>query len=116
MLTYLPIILIGLLAVGLFLWSFVAQLVRRRAQKAALEQLGFKPCLDKKIWLEETVTRIENNRGFRYEVREPKRLAGEPAVYYYIKIRHGGDREDIPLVEEEILFPLKRAHQRMVLF
>jgi hypothetical protein len=45
-----------------------------------LEQLGFRPCLDQKNQMEETVTRIENNQSFRYEVRDPKRLAGERPV------------------------------------
>lgn len=105
--TYLPFVLVAVVFLILLVWSITAQVKRHRAQKAALEQLGFKPCPEQKSWLEETVTRIENNKGDRYEVREPKRLAGEPAVYYYIKIRHG-DSEDIPLTEEVILFPLKR--------
>lgn len=106
---YLPFVLIGLLAVGLLIWSLAAQRRRHRAQKAALEQLGFQPCLDQKSWLEQTVTRIENNRGFRYEVRDPKRLPGEPAVYYYVKIRHQDAHDSVSDSEEEILFPLKRA-------
>lgn len=105
--TYLPIVLVGVVVVILLVWSIKAQVKRSRSLKAALEQLGFRPCPEKKSWLEETVTRIENNKDYRYEVREPKRLPGEPAVYYYIKYCHGGVRED-PLVEEEILFPLKR--------
>jgi hypothetical protein len=106
---YLPFVLAGVVVVIILLvWSISAQIKRQRGLKAALEQLGFKPCPEKKGWLEETVTRIENNKGFRYEVREPKRLPGEPAVYYYIKYRHGGVREDA-VAEEGILFPLKRS-------
>ena len=103
---YWPIALVGLVAVGLLLWTVTAQRRRDRAQRSLAEQAGFRPCPERKTWLEETITRIECNRGFRYEVRDPKRLEREPAVYYYIKVRHSD--EQIPLVEEEILFPLKR--------
>lgn len=105
--TYLPIVLVGVVVVILLAWSIKTQIKRSRGLKAALEQLGFKPCPEKKSWLEETVTRIENNKDYRYEVRNPKRLPGEPAVYYYIKYCHGGVRENAD-AEEEILFPLKR--------
>ena len=104
---YLPFILVGVVVIILLVWSIKTQIMRSRGLKAALDQLGFQPCPEKKSWLEETVTRIENNKEYRYEVREPKRLPGEPAVYYYIKYRHGGVRENAD-AEEEILFPLKR--------
>jgi hypothetical protein len=104
--TYLPIVVVGLIAVGLLAWSLASQHQRHRAQKAALEQLGFHPCPDQKSWLEETVTRIENNRADRFEVRDPKRLPGEPAVYLYVSVRHS--RADEQMAEEKILFPLKR--------
>jgi len=104
--TYLPFVLVGLIVIGLVAWSLVGHRRRSQAQKAALEQLGFSPCPDQKRWLEETVTRIENNRGYRYEVRDEKRLRGEPAVYHYVKVRHCHDQDAIK--EEEILFPLKR--------
>lgn len=105
---YLPLVLVGLAAIGFLVWSLAGQRRRHQARKAALEQLGFRPCVDRQTWLEETVTRIENNRGYRYEVREPKRLSGEPAVYYYVKMRHRFPQDDA-VREEEILFPLKRA-------
>ena len=109
MTTYLPFLIAGLLAVALIVWSVSAQRGRHRAQKGALEQLGFRPCQDQKTQLEETITRIENNQSFRYEVRNPKQLAGERPVYHYIKMRHRDEDPDTPAVaEEEILFPLKR--------
>ena len=87
----------------------MAQRGKHRAQKGALEQLGFRPCLDQKKQLEETITRIENNQSFRYEVKDPKQLAGERPVYHYIKMRHRDADPDVAAVaEEEILFPLKR--------
>lgn len=103
---YLPFV-IALVVVALVVWSLAGHYRRRQAQKAALAQLGFDPCPDQKGWLEETVTGIENNRAYRYEVRDPKRLRGEPAVYYYVKMRHRHPHEDA-MAEEEILFPLKR--------
>jgi hypothetical protein len=104
--TYLPFVL-ALVVAGLVVWSLAGHYRRRRARKAALAQLGFDPCPDRKGWLEETVTRIENNRAYRYEVREPKRLRGDPDVYFYVKVRHRHPQEDA-MVEEEVLFPLKR--------
>ena len=109
MTTYLPFALAGLVVVALIIWSVLAQRGRHRAQKGALEQLSFRPCPDQKNQLEATITRIENNQGFRYEVRDPKQLAGERPVYHYIKMRHRDEDPDATSVaEEEILFPLKR--------
>lgn len=107
MLEYWPLILIGVVALALLIWSLVRQHARNQAQKTELQQLDFQPCGEQKAWLEEAVTRMEQNRRHRYEVREPKRLSGEPAVYFYVKVSHGG-ADDEPLVEEEVLFPLKR--------
>ena len=114
MLAYWPLILIGVVALGLLIWSLVAQRARNQSQKAELQQLGFHPCPKEKNWLEEMVTRLEQNREFRYEVRDPKRMPGEPAVYFYVKVRHG-DSEDQPLVEEQVLFPLKQPSPAGVL-
>jgi hypothetical protein len=104
---YLLFALAGLVVIGLVVWSIAAQRGRDRTRKAALAELGFRPCPEQRQWLEETVARIENNAVFRYEVRDPKRLPGEPAVYYYVKMRHRDAGEDAT-AEEEILFPLKR--------
>ncbi len=109
MTTYWPFLLAGFVAVALIVWSILGQRGRRQAQKGTLKQLGFRPCLDQKSKLEEIITRIENNEGFRYEVRDPKQLPGEPPVYHYIKMRHRDADPDVAAVaEEEILFSLKR--------
>jgi hypothetical protein len=106
---YLPFVLAGLVVLALIVWSVLSQRGRHQAQKGALEQLGFRPCPDQKNHLEETITCIENNQGYRYEVRDPKQLSGERAVYHYIKMRHRDEDPDATAVaEEEILFPLKR--------
>ena len=104
---YWPIILIGVVALALLIWSLVRQRARNQAEKAELQQLGFQPCPEQKAWLEETVARMQQNRRHRYEVRDPKRLPGEPALYFYVTVRYG-QADDEPLVEEEVLFPLKR--------
>jgi hypothetical protein len=104
---YLLFVLAGLVVIGLVVWSVSAQRGRHRTRVAALEALGFQPCPEQRQWLEETVARIENARDYRYEVREPKRLPGEPPVYYYVKMRHRDAGEDA-VAEEEILFPLTR--------
>jgi hypothetical protein len=99
--------LIGVVALALLIGSFVRQHARNQTQKTELQQLGFQPCAEQKAWLEEAVTRMEQNRRHRYEVRDPRRLPGEPAVYFYVKVRSGsGDEPSV--AEEEILFPLKR--------
>jgi hypothetical protein len=106
--SYLPFVLIGIATAALLAGSLVRQWRGGRAQTAALEQLGFQPCPDQKTWLEETIARIENNREYRYEVKDPKRLPGEPGVYHYIKMRYRFPLE-AGVASEEILFPLKRS-------
>jgi len=105
--SYLLAVLVGLVVAGLVAWSIVRHRSQRQAQKAALERLGFRPCPEQKAWLEDTVTRLEHNRGFRYEIREPRQLPGEPAVYYYVKVWRRSLQDDA-VAEEEILLPLKR--------
>jgi hypothetical protein len=104
---YWPIVLVGFVAAGLLLWTVTAQRRRDRVQRGIVEQAGFRPCPEEKDRLEETIARLENDRGSRYEVRDPKRLAGEPAVYHCISVRHADHREGDPLAEETVLFPLK---------
>lgn len=105
--SYLPFVLAGLLVLGVVMWSVTTHRRKRRAQEDALARLGFAPCLDRKNWLEETVAAIENNRGYRYEVHDPKCLPGGSPLYYYVKRRSCDDHED-SFAEEEILFALKR--------
>jgi hypothetical protein len=57
--------------------------------------------------LEKTVAAVENKAAWRYEVRDPMRLPGPEGVYYYLKRRQRpGDEE--PVVEEEVLFRLRK--------
>lgn len=103
---YLPFVLAGLLVLGLVMWSVTTERRKRRAQEDGLARLGFAPCPDRKNWLEETVAGIENNRGYRYEVHDPKCLPGGSPLYYYVKRRR--DHDEDSFAEEEILFALKR--------
>jgi hypothetical protein len=105
--TSLLIALVAVVVVGLVVRSLVGHYRRQRAQKAELEQLGFQPCPDRKAWLEETVTRIENTRGFNYEVKDSKHIPGEAAIYHYVKLRHRYHDEPA-MTEEELLFPVTR--------
>jgi hypothetical protein len=106
--SYWPAIVIGVVGAALVAWSIVAQRGRNRAVKEASARLGLRPCPDEKAWVEETVAGIENNPGYRYEVRNPRRWPQTPPVYFYDKIRRrDGDSE--PAAEQEILFPLRRA-------
>lgn len=97
----------GALVAGLVVRGVLADRRRRRATEQALEGLGFRPCPEETQRLEETITRLENNRGYRYEVRDPRRLAGASPVYYYVKVRQGGVRDEAE-AEEEVLFRLRR--------
>ena len=100
-------VLIGLVVAGLVGWAVASSVRQGRARKAALDRLGFVACPDRKGWLEEMVARMEANPKDRYEVREPRRLPGEPEIYHFIKMRLGG-ADEIAVAEEEILFPLER--------
>jgi len=101
------LVLGGVVMVALIVWTLLSQRTRNQAHKAAVEQLGFRPCPERRAWLEETVTRIDNDQGSRYDVQDPKRLTGNSEVYLYVKRRHR-DSDDSPFATEEILFPLKR--------
>ena len=59
----LPVI-VGALIVGLFVWLIVRQRAQVRAERAALERFGFRPCPDKQSWLDETVARLESNSRY----------------------------------------------------
>ena len=73
-------VLVGLLAVGLVVWSLTVQHRRHQAQRRVWEQLGFSPCPDRKHWLEETVASIEGNRGVRHEMSAIIRRHGQRAL------------------------------------
>ena len=104
-----PLVVIGALGAGLLLWKLTTRRGRTRNLRAVRERLGFQPCLDETSWLEQTIAGIENNQGFRYEVREPQRWSTEPPVYTYEKVRYPPARSDVePATEQEILFPLRR--------
>jgi hypothetical protein len=101
-------VLVGLVVLAVVAWSVADTYRKNRDRRQALDRLGLQPCPEERTRLEEIVTRLENNRGYRYEVSEPRRVSGEPAIYYYVKTRHD-DGDDPPMVEEELLFPLKRS-------
>jgi hypothetical protein len=101
------LLLIGVLVAALAVWSLTSALRQQRGQHLALDRLGFRPCPEESERLAETVTGIENNQGYRYEVKEPRRLEGRQAIYYYVKVRHSRKGDDV-VAEEEVLFPLKR--------
>ncbi|MGH7468938.1 MAG: hypothetical protein ACRENP_13370 [Longimicrobiales bacterium] len=108
--TYVIFVLVALVLAGLTFWSISATRARRQTEQTAREKLGFRPCDLEKSKLEEIVTRIENNRNYRYEVRKPLRWAGasgDRQVYSYVKVRHG-EPDDDAYAEEELLVPLKR--------
>lgn len=106
--TYVYFALGGVLAFILITWGIRVSRARRQAKETELQRLGFTPCAERKGWLEETVTAMERNEGYRYEVRNPRQLTGAREVYFFQKRRHGNDSDDEAYDEEAILFPLKR--------
>jgi len=96
-----------LVAVAIAVWVFVAHRRQRQEREQLLERVGFRPCPDEQGALEAVVTRIVNDRDNRYSVEQPRRLAGEPPVYHYVKTRHG-DSDDQPDASEVLLFRVRR--------
>ncbi len=110
------IILGAALAIPLVSWGVRAHQARREARNTALQRLGFFPCPERKDWLEQTVTAIDNIPEYRHEVREPRKLSGAPEVYYYRATCHGHSDENVNF-DEEVLFSLKRPSSAgLVLF
>jgi hypothetical protein len=68
----------------------------------------FRPCPEDAKFLEETITAVENNRGYRYAVRDPMRTSTDPPIYFYEKVRRRGHSETDPVAEQELLFALER--------
>jgi hypothetical protein len=105
----------ALLVMILVTYGVRAHHAKREAHKQELQRLGFFACADRKAWLEQTIAAVENNKEYRYEVRDPARLTGDREIYYYTKVRHGSDDRDQPLAEEEILFRTKQPAAQPVL-
>jgi hypothetical protein len=105
----------GLLMMVLVTYGARAHRAKREACKQELQRLGFFACADRKGWLEQTITAIENNQGYRYEVRDPTRLTGDHELFYYTKVRHTGRPREDAHVEEEILFRLKQPPKQPLL-
>jgi hypothetical protein len=97
-----------LVIVALAAWAFTAHRKRQKALAELLQRLGFRPCPAEKGTLEGIVRAIVNDRDHTYLVEQPHRLAGEPAIYYYVKVRdrqHPDEKRD---AGEELLFRLRR--------
>jgi hypothetical protein len=106
--TPLVIAAVVLAVVALAAWVFAAHRKRQRALSELLDRLGFRPCPDEKGALESLVNRLVNDRDHSYEVEQPRRLHGEPAVYYYVKVRDRGRSEDQRDAGDELLFRVRR--------
>lgn len=80
---------------------------KQRAREELLERAGFRPCPEEKAALEAIVARIANDRDNLYLVEQPRRRAGEPPVYYYVRVREG-DTDEQRDAGEELLFRVRR--------
>jgi hypothetical protein len=98
-------------AFAVLMAAVVGWFVRKdRADKAArarkLATMGFVPCEDEIQSLAETITRLENNAEYHYNVESPQRAKlGEHMAYYYTKNRK---RSGYTVASEEFLISLKR--------
>jgi hypothetical protein len=105
-----PLVIAGvvLVVVALAAWAFTAHRKRQRALGELLERLGFRPCPAEQGTLEGIVKGIVNDRDHRYLVEQPQRLAGVPAIYYYVKVRDTKHPDEQRDAGEELLFRLRR--------
>jgi len=97
-----------LVAAALAAWAFTAHRKRQEAFRELLERVGFRPCPAEKSTLEGIVNGIMNDRGRHYQVEQPQRLAGDPTIYYYVKLRDRQDADEQRDAGEELLFRLRR--------
>ena len=97
-----------LVAIGLTAWAVTAHRRQQRELRELLEQVGFRPCPAEQGTLEAVVTRLVNDKDHHYQVEQPHRLPGEPAVYFYVKVRDRRDSDDQGSAAQELLFRLKR--------
>ena len=89
-------------------WVFLAHRKQQRAQQERLDRLGFRPCPEEKGTLEALVNRLVNDKDHHYTVEQPRRLQGEPAIYYFVKRRDKSDSDDQGDAGEELLFRVRR--------
>ena len=105
-----PLVIAGvvLVVVALAAWTFTAHRKRQKALGELLQRLGFRPCPAEKGTLEGIVNGIVNDRDHHYRVEKPQRLPGDPAIYYYVKLRDRQDADEQRDAGEELLFRLRR--------
>ena len=97
-----------LVVAALAAWAFTAHRKRQKALRELLERVGFRPCPAEKGTLEGIVNGIVNDRDHHYLVEQPQRLAGNPAIYYYVKVRDARHADEERYAGEELLFRLRR--------
>jgi len=97
-----------LVAIALAVWVFTAHRKQRKAQEERLDRVGFRPCPDEKSTLEALANRVKNDKDHQYRVEQPRRLAGEPVIYYYVKARDRQQADDERHACEELLFRVRR--------
>jgi hypothetical protein len=96
-------------AIALTAWAVTAHRRQQRQLREALERAGFRPCPLEKGTLEAIVSQVVNDKDHRYRVEQPQRIPGEPAVYFYVKVRDRGGSDDQARASQELLFHLKRS-------
>jgi len=95
-------------AIALAAWVVTAHRRRQRELRELLERVGFKPCPGERGTLEALVIRVVNDKDHRYQVEEPQRLAEEPPVYYYVKVRDRQGTDNERDAGQELLFRMRR--------
>jgi len=97
-----------LVVVALAAWTFTAHRKRQKALQELLARVGFRPCPEEQSTLEALVNRLVNDRDHHYRVEQPRRLPGEPAIYYYVKVRDARGPDDQRDAGEELLLRVRR--------
>ncbi len=98
---------VALVVAAIVVWVVTSHRKQRQAREPLLARIGFRPCPEEKDALEAIVARITNDRDNSYVVEQPRRRAGEPPVYYYVRVREG-DADEQRDAGEELLFRVRR--------
>ncbi|MEE8483577.1 MAG: hypothetical protein V3S46_03185 [Nitrospinota bacterium] len=83
---FMPFIAFGVALAAYIAWLMLRDRTSNKAHAQKLARLGFTPCPDEAETLAEKVTRLENNAGYNYIIKDPMRASlGEKTVYFYTK-------------------------------
>lgn len=111
---FMPFIIFGVVFVVILVVVFLKSRAGSKARAERFKTMGFTP-VEQDSALVELITRMENNAGYRYSVKDPMKAAVHgKEVFFYEKSRQ---RTGHIYATEEFLFPLTRkSEQGLMLF